>query len=291
MEMQNCQRKNFYDILKKYQPLAVGGGCSGNEAYGYDCGPDTAWIGNEGGSGRDPSYSTHPGSCEFTNKSVFAPYYVNTSTRKGWFFHPGEDFICPENKSRDDCYGVKSLKTLVETYYQSVGQNSVLILNLPPNRDGLISDKDVTQTRKLGAYIRALYHHDYVEKTIHEAANVYVAELEKSVKGKCLGNVIMLQEHLLKGQSIATFTIQSTNETLKNWLDLTSGNTIGYKRLLRLNTIQTQQLCKASKIKVTITSTIANFNATISKIAVLHAPSLEQFAFVPNVPNHVIENK
>jgi alpha-L-fucosidase len=44
---------------------------------------------------------------------------------------------------------VKSLTQLLDIYYQSVGRNSVLLLNIPPDRRGLIHENDARRLREL----------------------------------------------------------------------------------------------------------------------------------------------
>ena len=68
------------------------------------------------------------------------PSEVDVSIRPGWFYHKEED-----NK-------VKSLKHLADIYFQSVGYNSVLLLNIPPDRRGLINEADVTRLKEFAEY-------------------------------------------------------------------------------------------------------------------------------------------
>ena len=54
----------------------------------------------------------------------------DVSIRPGWFYHESQDSL------------VKSPQDLVDIYYRSVGRNGVLLLNLPPDRRGLIHEAD-----------------------------------------------------------------------------------------------------------------------------------------------------
>ena len=64
------------------------------------------------------------------NAIKWYPAEVDVSIRPGWFYHSKED------------NSVKSPEKLLDIYFSSVGKNSSLLLNIPPNRDGLISDRD-----------------------------------------------------------------------------------------------------------------------------------------------------
>ena len=51
---------------------------------------------------------------------IWYPAEVNTSIRPGWFYHEQED----DN--------VRSLESLLDIYYRSVGGNATFLLNIPP---------------------------------------------------------------------------------------------------------------------------------------------------------------
>ena len=60
--------------------------------------------------------------------------------RPGWFYHAEQD-----NQ-------VRSLANLVNIYYRSVGCNSVLLLNIPPDKRGLMHENDVKRIKELTEY-------------------------------------------------------------------------------------------------------------------------------------------
>src|SRR5260370_15154312 len=71
---------------------------------------------------------------------VWWPSECDVWIRPGWFWHAAEDAK------------VKSLDQLVEIYFRSVGHNSVLLLNVPPDRRGRIAAPDVERLREFQAY-------------------------------------------------------------------------------------------------------------------------------------------
>ena len=132
-------------------------------------GDDVRWVGNEGGLGRETEWSatviapgsyTHKkaanealglqemskdlGSRDLVAKAQEAYWYpseVDVSIRPGWFYHAEQDGE------------VRSLANLVNIYYRSVGCNSVLLLNIPPDRRGLIHETDVQRIKELSSYL------------------------------------------------------------------------------------------------------------------------------------------
>ena len=105
---------SYYALIRELQPnalIAISG-------------PDIRWVGNESGVARENESSvvTRDG------QLVWHPAECDVSIRPGWFYHPSED-----DK-------VKSLATLADIYFKSVGRNSVLLLNIPPDRRGRIAD-------------------------------------------------------------------------------------------------------------------------------------------------------
>ena len=61
----------------------------------------------------------------------WVPAECDVSIRPAWFYHAHED---------DQ---VKTPRDLVDLYYSSVGRGASLLLNLPPDRRGLIHERDV----------------------------------------------------------------------------------------------------------------------------------------------------
>ncbi len=128
--------KHWADIVRENQPQCVIFGCLGAAEY-----VDVRWVGNESGIAGDPCYATidaHSVEVENTAElnsgkwggSRFIPAETNTSVRPGWFYHA----------SQDD--QVKTPEELVEYWFQSAGRNTAILLNLPPDRRGLIHERD-----------------------------------------------------------------------------------------------------------------------------------------------------
>ncbi len=231
------------------------------------CGPDIRWIGNEQGYAGDPCWSTID--IKKMNVSVDQKY-LNTgeenapdwvigecdvSIRPGWFYHESEDLE------------VKSLEKLMDIYFNSVGRNSVLLLNLPPNKDGLLHDNDVNRLKEFGQAIRDIFKENLVENCKINSSSILNEDKEYSVTNTIDGknnsywvpqiedgnrwveiefeqdkvfDVISIQEFIELGQRVSEFNVEAfINGEYK---EIFQGKTIGYKRLIRIKPIKTNKI-------------------------------------------------
>ena len=243
-------------------------------------GDDVRWVGNEGGLGRETEWSatvlapgsyTHKetsrvtlginnmtkdlGSRELLAKAQEAYWYpseVDVSIRPGWFYHAEQD------------EQVRSLANLVNIYYRSVGCNSVLLLNIPPDRRGLIHEIDVQRIKELSNYLaKAFANNQVTDGTGLWQANTGDSK-EYTVKPGAMVNTFLIQEDIAQGQRVEDFLVEVySNGT---WQYAAEGTTIGYKRLLRFSD------CQPEKIRVTIRGTRAEAN--ISNVGLYYAEPL-----------------
>ena len=260
----------FYKTIQRLQPKAVMA----------IMGDDVRWVGNEKGLGRETEWSATvltPGiyaRSEENNKrlGVFSkakdlgsrsmlaeatelfwyPSEVDVSIRPGWFYHAEEDTK------------VKSLKHLSDIYFQSVGYNSVLLLNIPPDRRGLIHEADVKRLKDFAAYRKRVFADNRVVKGRKEWNAVSGSEKIYSLKPESEINVVMLQEDIAKGQRVESFAVEVLTE--QGWQEVGQGTTVGYKRLLRFPAV------KASQLKVKINE--CRLTAHISQVGAFYATPL-----------------
>ena len=183
-------------------------------------------------------------------KSIYwYPSEVDVSIRPGWFYHPEQNTQ------------VKTLEHLVDIYYQSVGMNSVLLLNIPPDTRGLIHEVDADRLKEFGQYIENTFADNKIDASFSywKARNGDYKEYDIK-EGETI-NTVLLQEDIKKGQRIEVFKVEGLIDG--SWTKLAEGTTIGYKRLLRFDDVSPE------KIRVTITET--RFSGNISKIGAYYA--------------------
>lgn len=259
-------------------------------------GDDIRWVGNERGFGRATEWSVTPftpmsyshshaanlelgisetakdlGSREIIARAKHLYWYpseVDVSIRPGWFYHEWQD---------DQ---VRSLANLVDIYFNSVGCNSVLLLNIPPDRRGLIHEIDATRIMELSSYIAQMYAKNYLRNGSQRWHSEEGESHEFEVQKGAIVNTLLLGEDITKGQHIERFKVEALIND--KWHYLTSGTTIGYKRLLRFSD------CTPTKIRITILSTRAT--AHISDVGLYYAAPLHDSVYTPTISDISTEN-
>ena len=264
--------KSFYHVIDSLQPFAV-------KAI---MGDDVRWVGNEEGLGRETEWSVTPlraaihedaveenkrlkisdtakdlGSrklIEQANSIYWYPSEVDVSIRPGWFYHPEQDAQ------------VKSLEELVNIYYQSVGMNSVLLLNVPPDTRGLIHETDVARLQEFGEYIRSTFENNKLDDT-HSYWRANNGDYrEYKIKDGEIINTVLLQEDIQKGQRVEVFKVEGLIDG--SWKKLAEGTTIGYKRLLRFDDVSPE------KIRITLIET--RTSANIKEVGAYYAEPIDE---------------
>lgn len=264
-------RKNYYnypriyEMLDSIQPQAI---------IFSDGGPGCRWVGNEKGFAGATNWSflrkgeVHPGYDKnyelqygHPDGNQWVPAECDVSIRPGWFYHPEEDDR------------VKSPDQLVDLYYRSVGHNATLLLNFPVDRRGLIHPVDSANAVRFHEMIQQQLKTNLVAGMTPKVSNerggdfvasaltddnfdtywatedgVTTADIEFSFDTPARMNRMMLQEYIPLGQRVKAFVVEYLDKD--TWLPVKLNEettTIGYKRLLRFETVET----KGIRIRIT----------------------------------------
>lgn len=230
--------KRYYEVIRRLQPNAVIS----------VSGPDVRWCGNEAGECRPSEWSVVPKRL-FSQKAIAAasqqtdderfrekkideqdkdlgsreavknetefiwyPAEVDTSIRPGWFYHSTEDSK------------VRSLTELSDIYFKAVGGNSVLLLNIPPDRKGLVASEDAERLKELGTCISKRFEKkiDPVGILLSDKKNEITFEFKEPRKIK----TIVIKEDITCGQRVEEFEILFDGKVAA------CGTTIGYKKIM-----------------------------------------------------------
>lgn len=239
--------RRFENTVRQYSPKTI---------VFSDIGPDIRWVGNENGYagktnwnfldttgfrrglGAPPTDTLNQGNAR---GNLWMPAECDVSIRPGWFWHANE-----EKK-------VKTGEQLFEIYLKSVGRGANLLLNVPPDRRGLISNADIASLSEF----KRLRDESFSENLLKQANTFYqfsrtelsssdlslrsfdansegyginlqnfIVELPQPVKMNC----IVLREAIHLGQTIRGFNIVLYNG--KKVVREVSGTSVGRKRIL-----------------------------------------------------------
>ena len=232
-----------------------------------DAGPDVRWVGNEHGFAYPTTWSNlmrdsvYAGMPEYSDKwamgqengTHWVPAEADVSIRPGWYYHAYED------------HKVKTLPELLEIYYQSIGQNSSLLINFPVDTRGLIPDSDVQAILELSAKVKEDFAVNlaigakvsasssrgagYAENLLLDgnydnywaaAAGQTSASVELDFGQPRFFNRILIQEYVNLGQRVSAFAVEK--EVEGKWMPLAQGTTIGYTRILRVPDSEAQKI-------------------------------------------------
>ena len=216
-------------LVRKLQPNAV---------MFSDAGPDVRWCGNERGTAGDPNWSAQdPRVVTFPGQSgpdvgevlqhgdpfgtAWRPAECDVSIRRGWFHHPAEDAR------------VRTVDDLMELYFSSVGRNGKLLLNVPPMKNGLLHDTDVSRLAGFRDRLASLNATKVVARwrATWRRTSAHTAESVLDLAEPSTISVARLEENVELGQAVARFTLSGADAG--EWRVLARGSTIGYARLLR----------------------------------------------------------
>ncbi|MFF4723859.1 alpha-L-fucosidase [Streptomyces mirabilis] len=205
-------------------------------------GPDVRWVGNEGGLAREDEWSVVPVTEKGNGRTDYAlaydapdegsraalvaarpvadylqwwPAECDVSIRDGWFYHADQQ--------------PKSVDELTDIYFRSVGRNSVLLLNVPPDTQGLLPAADVVRLREFRERVDRELPEDLGRgAVVRSSPGVFTVDLgtEHEV------DRIRLAEDIRHGQQVESFVVEAYGAGA--WSRVAGAGTIGASRILLL---------------------------------------------------------
>ena len=261
---------NTWKLERELQPEAV---------RFSDVGPDIRWVGNEKGIAGETCWATFtprsptggPGApgdvveAELTTGTLrgakWMPAECDVSIRPGWFYHAKEDGQ------------VRTVRNLLDLYYESVGRGASFLLNVPPDRRGLLAEPDLQSLQGFGKTIEATFAKNLAGNARARASNLRGRNKQYAAKNLLDGqrntywstedgqrtatvtlelgrpqtfDLIRLRECTPLGQRVRAFTVATSNGD--EWTPFAQGTSIGMCRILRSNKPVT-----ASRVRLQIT--------------------------------------
>lgn len=271
----NAQEYDFtrwFNTIQKYEGKAA--------HYDADCmlfgaGAYTTvrWIGNEDGVAYEDTWSKSTVNVAANTIDSNG----NTPYTKG--YENGNKWTVPECDGRitsgwfwgtNKCTP-KTISQLATMYFDSVGHNGTMLLNVPPNNQGTVDQAILDRVTEFGNNLEETFRTNLVkaEGTTITASNVRGNDIDfkpgnvvdgddatywttdNGTKSGSLTikwntakkfDVVSIEEAIQKGQHINSYTVEYKTSDSANWQTLKTGITIGAKRLIRTSPVSATQV-------------------------------------------------
>lgn len=256
----------YYSLIRRLQPNCV---------ISFR-GPDVRWNGNEKGVTRQNEWSVVPSylgvkedGTDYTaaSKKTSELFSLDLGSRKAikketdFIWYPCEVSLPMRNHwfyTDDDKYSVKTKDKLIKLYYNTVGNNSCLMLGLSPDKRGAFDDVDTQILTALGCDLRLYFGYNLLKDTKpvastqlseHKAENVVSEDMDeywRPVDSDAIPSIefdlpeneffdkITLSENIAHGQHVEEFTIFFFDKDKNKWKKTVQGEAIGYKRIINI---------------------------------------------------------
>ena len=261
-EKRTIDKRTYYDWPRTWEMVRT---LQPNAVIFSDVGPDIRWVGNEKGIAGETCWATYdpvgenggpasPGDVRAQDSvtgtrhgSRWLPAECDVSIRPGWFWHEKENGR------------VKTPRQLMDLYYKSVGRGASFLLNVPPDRRGLVHENDAAALRGFGEHLRATFASDLAGGA--KLSRDLVLELPRPATF----NLIRVREDIRLGQRVEEFAVEAWSGT--QWNPVASATSIGSCRLLPL-----EQAVTATRLRLRVMQTAAP--PMISELALFNEPPL-----------------
>lgn len=294
----NAQEYDFtrwFNTIQKYEGIQAN--------YDADCmlfgaGAYTTvrWIGNEDGVAYEDTWSK-------SNVNVNANTIDsngNTPYTKG--YENGNKWTVPECDGRitsgwfwgtNKCTP-KTISQLANMYFDSVGHNATMLLNVPPNNQGTVDKPILDRVTEFGQNVEETFRTNLAKATgtTITASNVRGNDVDFKPGNVVDGDdatywttddgtksgsltikwntakkfdVVSIEEAIQKGQHINSYTVEYKTSDSANWQTLKTGVTIGAKRLIRTSPVSATQVritVGTSEEKVPMLSEVGVYKAS-----------------------------
>ncbi|GAB3651555.1 hypothetical protein GCM10028791_20470 [Echinicola sediminis] len=282
-----------YALIRELQPQALISGAA----------PDIRWVGNEAGRGRftewsvqgvdlmEADFSGADAGTALTAKKLGDISELSRFKQLAWYPARGglpvrvQWFWAPNQQSR-------SLEYMINSYFETVGQNSNVLINLSPDQRGLIPEEDVRLMKQFGKYLERMYAKNHAEGAVAKATEVreggfaanYLFDddlrtcwlapegqesgvIRVDLYGKQTFNVIKLSENIADyGQRVERFEVDAWKED--KWQKIGEASTIGLRRLLVV------PITTTNKIRIRITD--SRTSPSLASLELYTAPEIKK---------------
>ena len=203
--------------------------------------PDFRWVGNESGVAHLPNWNTVDVGrvpvliSELANSEMtrWLPAECDCMMRwRNWFFEEA------------DVETVKPVEELLGLYYLSVGRGANLLINIGPDRRGLLPDADAGRLVELGEEVRRRFG-----SPVATMADGQTTETgwEYAADEPFYLDHVVLQEDLTRGEAIRRFAVHVASTHGGKPITVHEGRNIGHKAICRVPLVA----CRKVLVEVT----------------------------------------
>lgn len=276
---QDYEFTKWFDTIQKRQGKKAGKDADcmlfGAQAY-----TTVRWIGNEDGVAFEDTWAKS--NVNYDNNTIDS----NGSTPYSKGYENGNKWTVPECDGRITSgwfWGTqkctpKTVAQLANMYFDSVGHNATMLLNVPPNNKGTVDQPILNRIREFGQNVEESFRTNLAkaEGTTIVASNVrgndaafkpgnvvdgndatYWTTNDGTTSGSLTikwntakkFDVVSIEEAIQKGQHINSYKVEYKASDDAQWQTLKSGVTVGAKRLVRTAPVA------ATQVKITVGTT------------------------------------
>jgi len=202
--------------------------------------PDFRWIGNEDGIAPVQSsnivdtldVSIYSENRTVLDEKMWLPAECDVQMRDSWFY------------SHQNEHTVKNVDELVGLYYYSVGRGANLLLNIGPDRQGLLPEPDRRQLLSFGHTITQRFRHPVA--TLAEWVRDKYMWVCHMAEPQLVDHAI-IKEDLRHGENIKQFKLSVETKKTRQWVTIHEGQNIGSKIIVSFPPI------KANRVALEVT--------------------------------------
>jgi alpha-L-fucosidase len=189
--------------------------------------PDTRWVLNEDGIAPKECFNTtNVAEQQAFDEARFMPVECDTTIRDRWFY---------SDKNEET---LKSVSYLMKLYYESIGHGANLLLNLSPDRRGLIEASDIARMVAFRNEVQRRFDHPVYQLTDIIPENNYTLTMDHEI---CMNHAI-IEEDLSEGDGIMQYRFSAVRSSDLEKVVLYEGTSLGHKRIIEFPEINTKEV-------------------------------------------------
>lgn len=261
----NYDFNRYFEVIHKLQPNAVIS----------VCGEDVRWIGNETGTTRQSEWSvvskgnesldgTEIEAIDSTAEDLGSREALKNYKNLVWYPAEADVSIYEDAWFYNGKSKLRKAKDLADIYFNTVGGNASLLLNVPPSKNGIIESDEEETLKKFKQEVDKRFENEIDYKVYNRNNQELLDNIKNADEGVQLTQfestltfkfdskekvkTVVLQEDISQSQRIEAFEIWA--KVPGGYKKVYSGTTVGSKKIVRLSG---KDVRKTDEIKIIFT--------------------------------------